>query len=98
MSPFPRSNADTRAVRRNAKRRRASNDHWMHLTATKVSSRTIIQRGWALTNRAMARTTYFTAAMLAIRQALFHAEFERAWDTDPWETSSPRHSRETKCW
>ena len=74
MPPRPRRNADTGAVRRDAKRRRASSSRWMHLSAAEVSSRTVIQRGWALNNRAVARVTYFAAAMLALRQAVLHAD------------------------
>ena len=74
MPPRPRRNADTGAVRRDAKRRRASSSRWMHLSAAEVSSRTVIERAWAINNRAVARVTYFAAVMLALRQAVLHAD------------------------
>ena len=58
------------AVRRDAKRRKASNDRWMHLGSSEVSARTVIQRGWAQCNRAVTRASYFAAMMLAFRQAI----------------------------
>ena len=58
------------AVRRDAKRRKPSNDRWMHLGSSEVSARTVIQRGWAQCNRAVTRASYFGAMMLAFRQAI----------------------------